>query len=73
MNRESSAYAVTALSLTGLGSIGGGLGLAIRRWYGSAKALAAACSTIAKIMLAGLMLGGTAYLGIMLLAVACAE
>lgn len=78
LNQVSLTHGVTALSLTVLGIVSGGLGLAIRVLYGArkslrpgfAKALATACTTVATILLAGLTFGGIAYIVAMLFVIA---
>jgi hypothetical protein len=72
-NQDSWSHILTALSLIGLGLISKGLDLTIRHRYGTripdqngkAKAFAAACSTVATVMLAGLVIGGIGYLAAM--------
>ena len=80
-NQESRKYIFAALGLIALGLIAGGLRLALRRRSGNrapdgcrlANAFAAACLTIAVIMLVGLALGGVAYLVAMAFVILTAE
>jgi hypothetical protein len=77
-NRESWSYVATFLGLVVLGILLGAMGLDLRSRYGSmssdrprlVNALVAACSTGAKILLAGLILAGIACVGILLLLIA---
>ena len=78
MNRETWSHVVTLSVLVGLGIILGGLGLMLRTRYGSVSsarpvpvnAVAAVCSAGMKIVFAGLILGGIAYVGLLLLVLA---
>ncbi len=78
LKQEFLSRGTTTLALIGLGGSLGGIGLAIRArykpvrsaWPGPMNVLSAVCSTVPKIMFAGLILGGIAYVGFLLLVLA---
>jgi len=80
-NAESLAYIITALSLTGLGIILGGLGLAVKAGYKPRNlvrprlvdALADVGLTMGTVLLVGFAVGCIAYVGLMLFVLATSE
>jgi len=81
LNQESRRHIFTFVSLIASGLIAGGIRLAIGGWLGNrapdgrglTNTLAAACLTIAVIMLVGLALGGVAYVAVMAFVILTAE